>query len=560
MSDTLFQVMKRSNENRAQRDHKNQNERRRKLSISFLLLLGVTCVFRFFDLGIKPPHFDEGINGHFVMNIWRDGFYAYDPTNFHGPLYFYVVHLAEALFGRSVESFRVLNAVIASLLVVLIWRFRRFTGPAATWAAWLIAVSPAFTFYGRYAIHESLHVLGQVAFVYGRLAWKQESARAPMGWMAAGAVIMISTKETFFIFLGTWLIAELMLKGLELFEKRSRKRPDETSEEPLAEARPQSRHAMMVDVVAINGLAVFVTVALFTGFFEHMKGLGDFFRAFDFWSATGTGGSGHEKVFYYWLELMWRYEWSLLIGLLVAVVMIGGLFSGFGSGFGPRFRSRFWRIRQLTESCFTPQQQVLLLSGFGLWLAYSIIPYKTPWLILSFWPLLFFRVSLPPLQKVFVSAIASVLWAHGAYASYKLNFLDYADGREPYVYVQTTKDYSVVMGILQKKLEARPDLRNTTILSIVKDPWPLPYDLSLFPKAQFIRFEDATASPDLINSAGVILADGDIAILLEPLLRKRFARVRFHLRDAYSSGYALFDAEIFEGVLPGDAPIVGGTP
>jgi predicted membrane-bound mannosyltransferase len=42
---------------------------------------------RFFLLGIKPPHFDEGINGWFVDQVVHNGFYRYDPTNYHGPLH-----------------------------------------------------------------------------------------------------------------------------------------------------------------------------------------------------------------------------------------------------------------------------------------------------------------------------------------------------------------------------------------------------------------------------------------------------------------------------------------
>ncbi|PYJ72904.1 MAG: hypothetical protein DME72_07095, partial [Verrucomicrobia bacterium] len=50
------------------------------------LILGFAVFLRFFLLGIKPPHFDEGINGWFVDQMVKNGFYRYDPTNYHGPL------------------------------------------------------------------------------------------------------------------------------------------------------------------------------------------------------------------------------------------------------------------------------------------------------------------------------------------------------------------------------------------------------------------------------------------------------------------------------------------
>ncbi|PYL67072.1 MAG: hypothetical protein DMF28_10005, partial [Verrucomicrobia bacterium] len=54
-------------------------------------ILGLAVFLRFFLLGIKPPHFDEGINGWFVDQVMKNGFYRYDPTNYHGPLHFYVL-------------------------------------------------------------------------------------------------------------------------------------------------------------------------------------------------------------------------------------------------------------------------------------------------------------------------------------------------------------------------------------------------------------------------------------------------------------------------------------
>src|SRR6266404_6411152 len=52
------------------------------------MIIGLAAFLRFFLLGIKPPHFDEGINGWFVDQVIKNGFYRYDPTNYHGPLHF----------------------------------------------------------------------------------------------------------------------------------------------------------------------------------------------------------------------------------------------------------------------------------------------------------------------------------------------------------------------------------------------------------------------------------------------------------------------------------------
>src|SRR5216117_442306 len=40
------------------------------------LIIALAAFLRFFLLGIKPPHFDEGINGWFVDQVMKNGFIA----------------------------------------------------------------------------------------------------------------------------------------------------------------------------------------------------------------------------------------------------------------------------------------------------------------------------------------------------------------------------------------------------------------------------------------------------------------------------------------------------
>lgn len=500
-------------------------------------MLAVAAIFRFYDLGLKPPHFDEGINGHFVMTIWRDGFYSYDPTNFHGPLYFYLCHLAEILFGRGVESFRIMNAGLGVLLIYGIIQFRRFVGQSAIWAAWILALSPAFTFYGRYAIHETLFIIGQILFIYGRFAWMSRPDRLSLILIACGVVILLATKETFFIFLGTWAIAEVMIAGLERIERSHR---PWTSFSSLGKLE---QWGLAKTAVAIGGISVGVLAALFSGFFQHSEGITNFFRAFQFWSATGTAGNGHEKPFYYWLELAWQYELPLLIGLLVSV---------------------FATLQLRSEN---RKQRLLLLAGLGHFLAYSIVPYKTPWLILNFWLLAFFSFggqkigtwSYPRFMQFSARVAMTVLIALGAVRSWRLNFRNFADAREPYVYVQTTSDYTAVMGLLREKISKSPDFKNSVIVVMVKDPWPLPYDLSLFPNMRYAKLEDVDKDPKLLNTADLVLIDGSLLEGLQKVFPKKFGRIKFQLRDAYLPGWALFDYDKFQSVLPKDVALEEAT-
>src|SRR5437763_13412643 len=69
------------------------------------IIIGLAAFLRFFLLGMKPPHFDEGINGWFVDQLVKTGFYRYDPTNYHGPLHFYLLLLWQTLFGPNLIAF-----------------------------------------------------------------------------------------------------------------------------------------------------------------------------------------------------------------------------------------------------------------------------------------------------------------------------------------------------------------------------------------------------------------------------------------------------------------------
>src|SRR6266542_5236941 len=91
-------------------------------------ILGLAVFLRFFLLGIKPPHFDEGINGWFVDQVMKNGFYRYDPTNYHGPLHFYVLLLFESLFGRNVWALRLPVVFVSFGCVWLALKFEPLGG------------------------------------------------------------------------------------------------------------------------------------------------------------------------------------------------------------------------------------------------------------------------------------------------------------------------------------------------------------------------------------------------------------------------------------------------
>src|SRR5213596_3578094 len=172
------------------------------------LILALAAFLRFFLLGIKPPHFDEGINGWFVDQVMKNGFYRYDPTNYHGPLHFYVLLLFQSLFGRNVWALRLPVVLVSIGCVWLALKFEPLVGRnVARIAALAMAISPSFVFYGRYSIHEVWLVLFSMMFILGLLGlWKFGTANYL--WCAGmGVADMILTKETYMLHIGCAVIA-----------------------------------------------------------------------------------------------------------------------------------------------------------------------------------------------------------------------------------------------------------------------------------------------------------------------------------------------------------------
>src|SRR5437762_13795359 len=172
------------------------------------LILGLAVFLRFFLLGIKPPHFDEGINGWFVDQMMKNGFYKYDPTNYHGPLHFYVLLLSQTLFGRNVWALRLPVVLVSISCVWLTFKFEPLLGRNVTRiAALAMAISPGFVFYGRYAIHEVWLQFFSTMFILGLLGlWRL--GRLNYLWYAGmGLTGMILTKETYAIHVACAVLA-----------------------------------------------------------------------------------------------------------------------------------------------------------------------------------------------------------------------------------------------------------------------------------------------------------------------------------------------------------------
>lgn len=497
------------------------------------MILAIAVLLRVILLDLKPVHFDEGINGWFLDQIWTQGFYRYDPENYHGPLYFYVLQLGEVLFGRNIVAMRLVTGMISAAIVLVVLLHSRWFGRSMLWAAALLAVSPGMVFYGRYAIHESLLVLMQAIFIYGFFRWKFEGGRTAVLLMVIGVIGSVATKETFIIFFGTWLIAMALVPvALRLDDLLLAKIPMPWLHRAREALAPPAARVPVRDPVSLEFVlaslvcGLFALAALYSGFFFNLAGLTDAFRSFLFWSQTGTEGAGHEKPFYYWLQLFARYEIPCLLAILCLPLM--------------------WIQR-------SAKVWLLSLVALGIVLAYSIIPYKTPWLVISLiLPIaLVFGFAIEAIRNLLssrdgglVPVVGAMLLALSLFTSVRLNYRDYADFAEPYVYVQTSTDTNVLVRMIESVVARQPQERNMGILILNRDTWPLPWLLGRYPNLRFDQVENIARTDH-----DVIAVDRGGEAALERLLQDNYYRFPFQLRDAYAIGSVYFRQSLFEPVV-----------
>ncbi len=523
------------------------SERFSKLPWVEISILMLALLLRTVLLDIKPPHFDEGINGWFVDQMRVNGFYHYDPTNYHGPLHFYALFLSQTLLGRNLWALR-LPAIIASLLAVwALLRYREFFGTTVSRiAAAAMAVSPAFVFYGRYSIHESAMVFFSILALWGILGLWEKGERRHLFALILALTGMILTKETYVLHAGCFLLAGGVLWA---WQKIIPSRP----------ALPWARRQWTKnDLAASTGLGLLAILFFYSGTFLDWAGIQGLFQTFAAWFHTGLEAGGHEKTTfqlwgqeplnYYWLMLMARYEWPALAGLLLCLPLIGPSEA---------------RLRYIA------------IVGGGVLLAYSLIPYKTPWCIISLlWP--FYLVLGGAVQKVSRSfsnqtqfegcegphpsfaaitalAAAGVLLAVSLGMTLRLNFFHFTDEKEPYVYVQTFPEIETLTGPLLALAESDPRALHLRGQILLESYYPLPWILGDFTKIGFYSEKEPPASFD----GDFIVVTKAKAEEIEAGLIGSYLKRTFRLRDAMDECVVFFRTPPFP-ILAGET--IYGSP
>jgi uncharacterized protein (TIGR03663 family) len=221
--------------------------------------------------------------------------------------------------------------------------------------------------------------------------------------------------------------------------------------------------ATKLAVLGLIAIIVFVgvNVLFYSSFFtNYPKGVYDAVKTFEFWTKTGREAHVHPITTYVWWLL--RQEPPLIFfGSIGAALIV-------------------WKPRN-TFALFSASW------AFGLLAAYSLIRYKTPWLVLNFVvPLAI--IGGYALQVLYdwglgeIRLVIAVMFLAVAISGYKtvdLNFFNYDNDAQSYVYVyaHTRREMLALVDEIEKIAESTKRGKQTGITIVSPDYWPLPWYL-----------------------------------------------------------------------------------
>ncbi len=471
---------------------------RRVKYILFFLIILVAGFVRFARISERLMHNDEAVNAHKLGVLLETGEYRYDKEEYHGPaLYYFSLAVARLTGHRTHASLqertlRMVPAIFSFLTIILLLMLRREVGWTYIMVAGgMMALGPMMVFYGRDYIHETLLTFFMLLFLLASYRYLQEQR---LGWVIIAGVsagLMHATKETFMIQLVAAILALLVMV-------RWGKGNDPTPGESGVKI-PRLHWLLFL------GSGLFTSVLFFSSFLTHPKGILDSVTTYISYFQRAGQDHAHIHPWYYYLSLLigpWRMDGFFATELWLLVTA--------AAGWVALWRNR-GKDRSVTVLLFLGTYSLILL------IIYSLIPYKTPWNMLQFYPgLLFlsayamvclFRAKWTREVKGTLAVLVLAGGVHWAGSGLMLNFKYEDHPVNPYVYAHTSPDVKEVAELLDSLAEVHPEGYDLPLEVIFpgNEYWPLPWYLRQFAKVGYydsVPFHVA-ASPVLIASPEV---------------------------------------------------------
>ncbi len=461
-------------------------------------------VLRFYDLPLKPLHHDEGVNTLLLTNLVRPPHdYRYDPANYHGPTLYYLTWPAVRALGLTTVAVRFVTALVGLLAVLLLLALHRQIGTAgALAAAALLALSPGAVFFSRYFIHEMLLVGFTIATVVAAVRFADRRHGAFVVGAAASAGLMFATKETAAIagvvLAAAWWGAAALCALRDTQCRGAAPRRDQIRPRLLGAATAcvptwlsPRRAAWLLALATAAFLAV--NLLFYTSLFTHWPGALDAVKAFTIWSKTGT--VTHTRPWHAYLYWLAVEELPLLVAGTAGVA---------------------WALRRLDNRFAV----FAALWTLGMLAAYSVIPYKTPWLTLNIVAPLavcggyaFKRLWQSRRRAVSVAAAVAIAGTAGTQAVL-LNFVRYDDPRHPYVYVHTSREIFALLREIGRIETMNP---GATIAVTSRDQFPLSWYLRDYRAGYY--------GHAVVTNDALVVASEEQQATLEASFGDRYSRV-----------------------------------
>jgi uncharacterized protein (TIGR03663 family) len=225
---------------------------------------------------------------------------------------------------------------------------------------------------------------------------------------------------------------------------------------------------LILILLAAAVVFAYIWILFFTSFFSYREGIGRSIEAYAIWTKTGNKDHTQSGAFGY-------LKWGMHIEAPMIILSAIGLLIAF----------------------FRVKHRFALFAGlwaFGLFVAYSIIPYKTPWLMLSFLlPMAIsagYAINELAGSKEIVNRISAIVLALLAcvilaWQTYDLNFVNYDNDRMPYVYAHTSREYLDMLAEIDRVAERSGQGKQARIQIVSPDYWPLVWDLRNYPQTGF---------------------------------------------------------------------------
>jgi len=420
-------------------------------------------------------HTDESVHAIKFGMLLEENQYRYDPQEYHGPTlnYFTLIPALTLSQKKLMEidesTLRIVPVFFGMLLVLgLLPLIRGLSRPVVFFAGLFLAISPAMVFYSRYYIQEML----LVSFSCGVFvsAYRYIKRKNPVWAFSTGLFLglMHATKETGIIVFGAMLLA-LYLTGI--LHNRQNEKP--------------AHFGFKINpwhILILISTAGFISALFYSSFFTHPRGIIDSFVAYKNYVHRASQNSWHIHPWYYYFKVLigskhaGRPFWHEL-----PIVIL--------SGIGITVALRRKHHPQVDSSLI----RFIALYTVILAFVYSIIPYKTPWIMLGFYfgmillaalgATSLLRIKKTIMLRIFVYLFLVLGVGDLILLSYLSNFKYDADPSNPYVYAHTSRDVLNITQKIEQISVVHPDGKDMVIEVICPgdDYWPLPWYLRLFP-------------------------------------------------------------------------------